>query len=139
MLTLLKSSNHSVGEAIATPENSTPFTFSKEGRNLRRAISEGQITPILIFVIIFASGCSSLSLTNYIDKTEPNTNPIIEPFTPTNGIDGKDGKDGDSINLYEIYQQLVALNECDGTFAQFVKDYLSVEDSAYATNKGLNL
>lgn len=91
----------------------------------------------LIFVMCFASGCSSLSLAKYLNN-DSDINGSINSLLPTNGVDGKDGKDGDSIDLYAIYQQLVELNEYSGTYAEFVKDYLGIEDSTYATNKGLN-
>ena len=96
------------------------------------------LTAIILSVIIcFASGCSSLSLANYL-KTNTDNNLSVENLLPTNGVDGKDGKDGESIDLYKIYEQLKELNQYDGTYAEFVKDYLGIEDTTYATNKGLN-
>ena len=96
------------------------------------------LTAIILSVIIcFASGCSSLSLANYL-KTNNDNNLSVENLLPTNGVDGKDGKDGESIDLYKIYEQLKELNQYDGTYAEFVKDYLGIEDTTYATNKGLN-
>lgn len=94
------------------------------------------LTFILAFILCFTSGCS-LSLSSYLDTINHN-NSSPEVVLPTNGIDGKDGEDGDSIDLYAIYQQLIELNEYDGTYAEFVREYLGVEDTAYAVNKGIN-
>jgi serine protease Do len=41
----------------------------------------------------------------------------------TTVIAGKDGKD---FNLYEVYQQLVEMDQFSGTYEQFVKQYLNV-------------
>ena len=43
-------------------------------------------------------------------------------------LKGKDGKDGESLNVNEIYQALKAQGY-EGDFADFLKEYLSVEYS----------
>ena len=91
----------------------------------------------LIFILCFSSGCSTLSLSSYLNNNSTNT-PSTGTISPINGIDGRDGKDGDSIDLYAIYQQLVELNEFAGTYGEFVREYLGIEDSTYAANTALN-
>ena len=97
------------------------------------------LTSLLLVLVIFVScGCSSLSLSSQLNL-EPNSSELnVESLLPTNGVDGKDGKDGDTVDLYEVYEKLVELGEYTGTYAEFVKDYLSIEDSEYTANSGLN-
>lgn len=93
----------------------------------------------LTLLMIIFTGCSSASLLNYVvDNTTPTNYKEILPENGKNGIDGKDGKDGDNIDLYEIYEKLVDLKEFDGSFSDFVKEYLNNQDGTLSTNKGLN-
>lgn len=87
----------------------------------------------LCLFTLTAVGCSSTLLDFAVKQ---GLDPSIETPTtfPTNGVDGKDGKDGDSIDLYEVYSKLVELKEYNGTFDEFVKEYLGIEDSAYSVN-----
>ncbi len=40
---------------------------------------------------------------------------------------GSDGRDGEGFNLYSVYQQLVDAGEFDGTYSEFVAQYLNPE------------
>lgn len=106
------------------------------------------IASLLVPCILLLSGCSLSTLKSELGLSETNllSEEQLESLKGENGLNGKDGlnglngkdgKDGDNIDLYEIYLKLIELDEYDGTFAEFVKDYLNTENTVYATSKAL--
>ena len=90
---------------------------------------------MIVFAFISA-GCSD-SVYEYAIKQGLDTNVSTSDYLPKDGIDGRDGKDGDSIDLYSVYSKLVELKQFTGTYAQFVKEYLGIEESEYVANSAL--
>ena len=51
---------------------------------------------------------------------------ILSVFTFAACDESRDGLDGQDFNLYSVYQQLVEQGEFEGTYSEFVKQYLDV-------------
>lgn len=105
---------------------------------------------LLIFILpcaILLSACSLGSIKPTSDLTMPiSSDNLIESLkgkdgkdgtNGTNGLNGTNGVDGDSIDLFEVYSKLVELDQFDGTYAEFVKEYLGKDENVYATSKAL--
>lgn len=106
------------------------------------------LLSIILPCMIFFSACSIEDLQTNLNgnTTDISDTKIAESLKGAdgkdginglNGLNGKNGKDGDNIDLFEVYTKLIELNQFNGTYAEFVKEYLNTDENIYSTSNAL--
>ena len=105
------------------------------------AVSNGYSGSILDFAeyyfkdsVVYAKSSYDLAVENGFEGT------IEEYLESLKGDQGVDGAKGDSLDLYNVYSQLINLGELDCDFLTFVQEYLNVDlttSDEYAVSKAI--
>lgn len=113
-------------------------------KNIKKIFRNIGITSLLCLSLVGISSCSNkgenglsayeIAVKNGFEGTEEEW---LSSLKGTNGTNGLDGEDASSITVNELYDESVK-NGYSGTFLDFVKEYLSSDESlSYQMNESL--